>query len=86
MPITIDEQTILDSLRHAPVGRWAEVLRFIDALNDPDPAIRTGVDLLQSGMVGMWADREDLGNRQEFARQSRRRAEACPKAADTSEH
>ncbi len=75
MSTVIDEQTILDSLRQIPVNRWDEVLQFLDTLIDAEPAIRTGADLSQSGLVGSWADRDDLGSSQEFARSLRRQAE-----------
>ena len=56
MSTIIDERTILDSLRQVPMDRWGEVLRFLDALTKTEPAIRTGADLSQSGLVGSWVD------------------------------
>lgn len=35
----------------------------------------TAADLLQSGLVGLWADRTDLGDSQEFARRLREQAQ-----------
>ena len=35
----------------------------------------TAADLLNSGLVGMWADRDDIGDSSEFARQLREKAQ-----------
>jgi len=35
----------------------------------------TGAELLASGIVGMWADREDIGDTAAFAEELRRRSE-----------
>jgi hypothetical protein len=35
---------------------------------DPTKPIMTGKDLLESGLVGMWADREDITDNLAFAR------------------
>jgi len=35
----------------------------------------TGVDLLKSGLVGMWAGRKDIADSLEFARELREKAE-----------
>lgn len=82
MSTSIDEQTILGSLRRVPEERWGEVLQFLDSLSAGEPAIRTGEDLSRSGLVGAWADRQDLGNRHDFARQLRRQAETRQGEAD----
>ncbi|MEO6808580.1 MAG: hypothetical protein ABI353_05650 [Isosphaeraceae bacterium] len=84
MSSVIDEQTILDSLRQVPANRWGEVLRFLDELTDAGPAIRTGADLSQSGLVGSWTDREDLGRTREFAGSLRRQAETRRGADDAA--
>jgi hypothetical protein len=34
----------------------------------------TGKKLLESGLIGMWRNRKDIGNTAAFARQLRRRA------------
>lgn len=36
--------------------------------HDPTKPIMTAGDLLNSGLVGMWADRDDIGDSTEFAR------------------
>jgi hypothetical protein len=84
--MAVSEQTILDALRQVPTERWGEVLRFLDALKDAVPAIRTGADLMQSELVGLWADRDDLGNSREFTRRLRQQAETHHGAADALGH
>jgi hypothetical protein len=37
--------------------------------------IMTAADLLQSGLVGIWADRDDLGDSKDFARRLREQAQ-----------
>jgi hypothetical protein len=86
MSTAISEQTILDSLRHVPAERWGEVLRFLNALSDTEPPIRTGTELSRSELVGLWADRDDLGSSREFARRLRRQAETRREAADAAGH
>ena len=41
----------------------------------PAPRQMTARDLLQSGLVGLWADRTDISDSVVFARQLRERAE-----------
>ena len=66
-----DERSILDALRLVPADRWDRVLQFLDALRETDPAIRTGDELTRSGLVGLWGDRDDLGDGRVFARRLR---------------
>ena len=68
---SVTEQSILDALHLLPSERWDEVLRYVEALNTESAPIRTGADLLQSGQVGIWANRDDIGNSQDFAAQLR---------------
>ncbi len=86
MTIVIDEATILDSLRQIPADRWGEVQRFLETLIETEPPIRTGADLIRSGLVGLWADRNDLGDSQEFARSLRRQSETRQRADDAPGH
>jgi hypothetical protein len=79
---SVSEEQILEALRLLPPDRWGEVLELIDFLRHPEgegmalpTPIRTGHDLAQSQLVGIWADRSDLGPTQTFARQLRERAE-----------
>jgi hypothetical protein len=73
--MAIGEQTILDALHRVPADRWGEVLRAIEALAGRQPATVTAAELARSGLIGMWADREDLGDSREFARRLRQQAE-----------
>lgn len=75
MAANLSEQAVLDALRRVPVERWDEVLHFLEALSNAGPAVGMGADLLQSGLVGLWADRDDLGDSREFARRLRQQAE-----------
>lgn len=78
----ISEQQVLDALRQVPAERWPEVLRFVKALERANsrvmptgPPLRTFADLLNSGLVGIWADRTDITDNREFARKLRYEAE-----------
>ena len=44
--------------------------------NPTDKRPMTAKDLLESGLVGIWADRDDIGDSVEYARELRRRVEA----------
>lgn len=79
----ITEKMILKALLNLEPERWVEVLDFIGYLRQRQkmeiskPVLRqmTARDLLQSGLVGLWADRTDIGDSAVFARQLRERAE-----------
>jgi len=78
----VQEQTILEELHQVPPQRWGEVLTFIRSLQpagrEPAPGkktLLTAAQLLQSGLVGLWADRTDLGDSREFARRLREQAQ-----------
>jgi len=79
----VSEEQVLDELQDLDPSRWSEVLDFIGYLKEKGSReqVDTGTweltarDLLQSGLVGLWADREDIGDNQEFARRLRREAE-----------
>jgi hypothetical protein len=80
MPVAVTEQQTINALHAVPAERWAEVLRFLEALQartspSPEPRIQTADDLLHSGLVGIWADRFDLDNSRAFARRLREQAE-----------
>jgi hypothetical protein len=70
MDITASEETILHALQRVPEARWNAVLQFLESLEDSAP-IRTSLDLIQSDMIVLWADRDDLGDSREFARRLR---------------
>jgi hypothetical protein len=75
---SVTEQQIMEALRSLPPARWPEVLAFIDSLRGqkpPSDPILTARDLAQSPLVGIWADRTDLGDSREFARRLREKAE-----------
>jgi len=57
-------------------GSTAEVIVLVDEKGqEPVKKSMTGKDLLNSGLVGLWADRTDIGDSLEFARELRRKAE-----------
>ncbi len=66
--------------------RWDAVLLFIQSLDPNARPIYTAGDLLESGLVGMWADRDDIGDSREFARNLRRQAENRQGKSDVPEH
>jgi hypothetical protein len=75
-PVT--ERQIVEALRSVPAARWPEVMAFLDSLRGeemPSDPILTARDLAQSPLVGIWADRTDLGESREFARRLREKAE-----------
>jgi hypothetical protein len=78
MPATpITEQQVLEALRQVPPERWNAVLHFLESLKltaGDRPPIRTGADLLNSDLIGIWADRTDIDDSREFARQLRHKA------------
>jgi hypothetical protein len=83
----IREEQILAALRELERARWEEVLDFIDYLRQRSkPAAVTeapGAErqtltahaLATSELVGLWADRTDLPDSPDYARQLRRQAE-----------
>jgi len=82
MPVT--ERDIFEQLHLLDRGKWGEVLDFISYLaqkpsqGKASAAPRrtlTAQELLQSDLVGMWADRQDVGDTLEFARDLRHLAE-----------
>jgi hypothetical protein len=84
------EAQILKALSRVGHDHWAEVLNFMMSLSarqtkgrPPGAAsIRTSNDLLQSGLVGLWADRHEIADSCAYARELRRRAEQRRKAPD----
>ena len=66
---------------HLPVGQ-AEADKEVQVTVEPVAAAPTGklptmsaADLLHSGLIGMWADRTDMGESREFARRLREQAQ-----------
>ena len=80
MTTDISEQAVLDALHRVPEERWGEVLQFLDGLRATEPAepqpsqILTGKDLAGSDLIGIWADRTDIGDSREYARRLREQA------------
>jgi hypothetical protein len=64
---TINEQIILEELQRVPAQQWDEVLALIRSLQSGEqvPAgerpIHSGADLAGSDLIGIWADRADIG-------------------------
>jgi hypothetical protein len=59
-------------------GAQAEVIILIETAKQTKETrakSMTAAGLLSSGLAGMWAERKDLGNSQEFARRLRQTAE-----------
>jgi len=62
--------------RSLKAGSTAEVIVLVE--EEGQQTVKkpmTGADLLKSGLVGMWADRKDIGDSLEFARSLRAQAE-----------
>lgn len=78
---TIEESQVVNALRALRQEQWPEVLDFIGYLRyrqgaaPPTSAQLTALDLAQSDVVGLWADRTDITDSLEFARRLRSRAE-----------
>ena len=80
MTTDVSEQAILEALQRVPRERWRDVLQFVDSLvargsTEPQPPpILTGKDLAGSDLIGIWADRTDIGDSREYARRLREQA------------
>jgi hypothetical protein len=84
---TVREEDVLAALHGLETNRWEEVLDFIGYLRQRgkskpetkrgprNDATLTGRTLAASDLVGLWADRTDLPDSPEYARQLRRQAE-----------
>ena len=58
-------------------GQAVEVIIFLP-LPTPQPRARLTVgQLRRSGLIGLWQDREDIGDSSVYARQLREQAQAC---------
>lgn len=79
----VTEKQVLEELSDLEPSRWSEVLDFIGYLKERGGRhqARSGVyqwtarDLLESRIVGLWADRDDISNSLEYARRLRHEAE-----------
>lgn len=86
MSATICEESILNAVRQVPTERWPEILHFLAGLQEGAAPIHTAAELSQSDMVGLWGDRNDLGDSRDFARQLRQQAETRQGMADAAGH
>jgi hypothetical protein len=78
----ITPEQIISAIQFVPAERWGEVLHVIESLQVPASSnasavlpVRNGTDLQNSDLNGIWGERSDLGEGQEFARELRRQAE-----------
>jgi len=76
----ITEENVLDALRRVPSGRWPEVLQYLASLQDFErtrsvPSLLNARDLAHSELVGIWRNRTDISNSQEYAHHLRQQAE-----------
>jgi hypothetical protein len=86
----VTETPILDALHHLEPHLWGDVLDFIAFLTHQATLERapsrtqplTATDVLQSELVGLWADRTDMGDSVTCARQLRHQAEHHRSQAD----
>jgi len=79
---SVTENDIVRALHEVPAQEWANVLDFVASLrratkqeDGADPPIVTAADLVNSDVVGLWADRADIPDSREFARQLREKAQ-----------
>jgi hypothetical protein len=82
--IMVTERQIICELQDLEPEKWSEVLDFIGYFKhckaaagkvQPYSQDLTAQDLLQSGSVGLWANRDDIGDGLEFTCSLRRKAE-----------
>jgi hypothetical protein len=71
-PPEVTEHQLIEAIHHIPRERWPDVLGVLNIWQaDPSTsepgAIRTGTDLAKSDLVGIWSDRPDITNSQQFA-------------------
>jgi len=78
----VTEQEVLAKLKELEPGKWTEVLDFIGYLKHRAPTSRktrsrelTARELLNSELVGLWGERQEIADSSAFARQLRCRAE-----------
>ncbi|MCX6375855.1 MAG: hypothetical protein NTU88_07470, partial [Armatimonadetes bacterium] len=56
-------------------GQTVELIVLSGPSEESEPRGITASELLNSGLVGIWADRDDIGDSSEFARKLRARVE-----------
>ena len=80
--MSINQQEILDALQGLDPSYWSEVRDFILFLKQrfmEEPVSSrarpwTGQDLCELADLGLWADRDDIGDSLSYARELRRRS------------
>ena len=75
----VSPNQVLEELCNLEPSRWPEVVEFIRYLKSATGRAQlrrelTARDLLQSDLVGMWADRDDIGDSLTFARHLRQQS------------
>ena len=79
----VTEEQVLEELMDLEPNRWFQVLDLIGYLKERGSreSVGTGAseltarNLLESELVGLWADRDDIGDNLAYARKLRREAE-----------
>ena len=79
----VTQEQVLEELMDLEPSRWFQVLDFIGYLKERGSRESGGVaaseltarNLLESELVGFWADRDDIGDNLAFARRLRHEAE-----------
>jgi len=78
----ITEQDILGELHSLLYNKWGEIIQFINFLKyqsksqiNHNSETLTAHNLLESELVGLWADRSDIKDSLSYARQLRQQAE-----------
>lgn len=69
-----DGEIILKGLPYRK-GQKVELIVFSGTSEETKPRGIPASELLKSGLVGLWKDREDIGDSSEFARKLRARVE-----------
>ena len=91
--IVVTERQIIHELQNLEPEKWSEVLDFIGYLKHRKAATKktqphsqdlTAQALLKSALVGLWANRDDIGDSPDFARLLRRKAEHRWEPADVA--
>jgi hypothetical protein len=70
-----DGEIVLKGLPSYRKGEKVELIVLSGPSEEQEPRGMTAADLLKSGLVGIWKDREDIGDSSEFARKLRARVE-----------
>jgi len=89
--MSVSEEQLLAALRSLEPTRWADVLDFIAYLRWQDQTeashfinkrVMTARDLLQSDLVGLWSDRQDIDDNLDFAHRLRHAADSFGRGSE----